>query len=257
MLSREDREFQIATFQWLLRHFGGDGFFKHAMLVLPTKEFFPSRVTSADEAAYQTFNAVKKWAGMEQWPCRLEPQEKDVEVNMAPALAVQNAPFSPLGTFEARDDNNIVITYNPSVVANPTQLVATFAHELAHYLTATAQEEPPGGWENWEFATDIAATYLEFGVFMANSASNFQQFTEVGSQGWKHSRSGYLSEAEHSYALAIFLRLKKIAPEDALRNLKPSLRESLKKCLKELAATDCINELLTVEHVPPNAEHYR
>ncbi|MDX6851136.1 hypothetical protein SCD92_17290, partial [Gilvimarinus sp. SDUM040013] len=56
---------------------------------------------------------------------------------------------------------------------SPTQLVATFAHELSHYLTCTANEPPPGGWDNWEFATDIAATFLGFGVFMANSSFNF------------------------------------------------------------------------------------
>ncbi|MDH4318404.1 MAG: hypothetical protein OEV64_08445 [Desulfobulbaceae bacterium] len=44
-------------------------------------------------------------------------------------------------------------------------MIATFAHELSHYLIATAPEPPPGGWESWKFATDIGATFLGFGIF--------------------------------------------------------------------------------------------
>lgn len=251
ILSREDTQFQIATFTWLLRHFGGGDFYNDTTLVLPTKEFFPSKVESAEDAAFKTFLVVKKLAGMEEWPCRLEAQEPDVATRVAPTLTIQNAPQNPLGTYEEKEKEEIVITYNPSIVATPTQLVATFAHELAHYLTATAPEEPPGGWENWEFATDVAATFLGFGIFMANSAFNFQQFTEIDSQGWAYNRSGYLSETEHIYSLAIFLLLKGIKPASALIHLKPSLRKVLKKCIKELSTSEYINELLAVEHVAP------
>jgi hypothetical protein len=250
ILSKEDTEFQIATFKWLLKNFGGDNFFQQAVLVLPTKEYFPAEVQSEDDAVRETFLAVKKYAGMVEWPCRLEAQEDDVDPLIAPTVAVQNVPQNPLGTFEVKDDTEIVITYNPSVVTNPTQLVATLAHELAHYLTATASEEPPGGWENWEFATDIAATFLGFGVFMANSAWNFQQYTEVDSQGWKYSRSGYLSESEHVYSLAIFLELKDIAVENALNHLKPSLKKLLKKCQREIVTTEYIKEILAVKYTP-------
>lgn len=251
VLSKQDTEFQIATFKWLLKNFGGDDFYQHATLVLPTKKYFPSKVETPEKAARETFLAVKKYAGMEEWPCRLKAQEDDIDTRVAPTLTIQNAPQNPLGTFEVKEGDEIVITYNPAIIHNPIQLVATLAHELAHYLTATSPEEPPGGWENWEFATDIAATFLGFGVFMANSAFNFQQFTEVGSQGWKHNRSGYLSESEYIYSLAVFLELKKISVEEVVNHLKPSLRKILKKCIKEISKLQYIEELLAVEHVPP------
>ncbi|MDQ2076383.1 hypothetical protein [Marinimicrobium sp. ABcell2] len=252
ILSSEDTEFQVATFRWLLRNFGGKDFYEDTQLVLPTREYFPSKVESADEAAIETFEAVKRYAGMEEWRCKLEAQEEDVDVRVAPALRVQNAPHSPLGTFEAREDNEIVVTYNPATVGNPTQLVATFAHELAHYLTGFGPEDPPGGWDNWEFATDIAATFLGFGVFMANAARNFQQFTEVDAQGWEYSRNGYLFESEHIFALAIFLGLKGIAAEHALPYLKPTLKKLLKKAVKQISKTEIISDLATVKYVPPD-----
>lgn len=251
IISSDDTEFQIATFKWLLRNFGGKDFHENTRLVLPTREYFPSKVESEDEAAIETFESVKRYAGMGEWMCKLEAQEADVNARVAPTLAIQNAPNSPLGTFEAKDNNEIVIRYNPALVNNPTQLVATYAHELAHYLTGSGPEEPPGGWDNWEFATDIAATFLGFGVFMANSAFSFQQYTEVDSQGWQYSRSGYLSEAEHIFALAIFLGLRGIAIESALPHLKPSLKKLLKKAVKEISNTQLISELAGVEYVPP------
>lgn len=252
VLSEEDTYFQVATFKWLLKNFGGDDFYHHADLILPTRDYFSSKVESSEQAAVETFLAIKKYAGMGEWPCKLEAQEDDLETNIAPTLTIQNVPQNPHGTFELKASNEIVITYNPELVKNPTLLVATLAHELSHYLTATSPEEPPGGWDNWEFATDITATFLGFGVFMANSAFNFHQFTEVGSQGWRYNHSGYLSESEHIYALAIFLLLKKIPIEKALSHLKPNLRKLLKKCIKELSASEHIEELLAVAFSPPS-----
>jgi len=253
LLSEADREFQIATFKWLLRNFGGDDFYKTTKLVLPTKEYFPSKVDTPEDAASETFEAVKKHAGLENWMCKLEIQEEDANPVVAPTLAIQNAPTSPHGTFQATEENEVVITYNPALASQPTQLVATFAHELAHYLTATSKEEPPGGWENWEFATDIAATFLGFGVFMANSAFSFSQYTNSDSQGWKSSRNGYLSESEHIYALAIFNELKGIPAELASEHLKPHLKKLLKKAHKELVISGIAVELRGVAFVPPTS----
>ena len=250
LLAQSDIEFQVGTFTWLLKNFGGDDFYKTTELVLPTKEYFPSKVNSPEGAASETFEAVKKHAGLENWMCKLEIQEEDANPVVAPTLAIQNTPTSPHGTFQATEDNEVVITYNPALASQPTQLVATFAHELAHYLTATSKQEPPGGWENWEFATDIASTFLGFGVFMANSAFSFSQYTNSDSQGWKSSRNGYLSESEHIYALAIFNELKGIPTELALEHLKPHLKKLLKKAHKELVNSGIAEELKSVAFEP-------
>ncbi len=245
LLSEEDLEFQIATYGWLLRNFGQQHFHNNASLILPTREFFPSEVTSADEASIETFNRVKRYAGMEHWPCTLVAQEEDVSPRIAPTVAIQNKPNGPLGTFQAAPESGVTISYNPSLTAQPMQLVATLAHELSHYLTSTAAEAPPGGWDNWEFATDITATFLGFGIFMANSAFNFRQYTDSDSQGWQVSGSGYLSEAEHIFALAIFLKLKGIPLTEAQSHLKPSLRKPLRKAAKELSSLMIIDNQLT------------
>lgn len=252
VLSEEDQFFQIECFKWLLTHFGGDDFYKDAKLVLPTKEFFPNVVSSNKAAAQSTFEQVLTYAGMEKWPVTLQEQENDPNFHVAPTLIVQNVEQNPLGTFSVDENNKATITYNPKIVSDPIQMVATFAHEISHYLTGTAPEPPPGGWENWEFATDIGATFLGFGVFQANAAFNFRQYADVETIGWQTSGGGYLSEAEHSYALAIFLRLKGIDPELASCHCDRNIKNYLKLALAELDQSSIINELRKIEYAPSN-----
>jgi hypothetical protein len=253
LLSDEDFFFQIDTYKWLLRNFGGDDFYKGTTLVLPTKEHFPVQTASQDQLADAIFLQVKKYACMDEWPCELQAQEPDVERRVAPTIMLQGEERSPLGTFSVDESKKIVITYNPAIVSNTTQLVATFAHELAHYLTGTCKEPPPGGWENWEFATDLAAVFMGFGIFMANSAFNFSQYSEFDSQGWSTSNSGYLSQAEFSFALAIFVKLKDIQPDSVYPYLNSNVKSLFKKSLMELNESSSYLELTMVEYAPVSA----
>ena len=249
-MSENDLVFQIETFKWLLIHFGGEVFFNNTVLVQPTKKFFPDEVSSETEAAYATFLRVKSYAGMDNWDCYLIAQEPDQEVKIAPTLVVQGTEASPLGTFSIGSEK-AAISYNPKLIQQPMQLVATLAHELSHYLTATAAEPPPGGWDNWEFATDLTAVFLGFGVFMANSAFNFQQFTDVDSQGWSSSRNGYLSETELCFALTIFCKLQNIEISTATQHLKPNVKKLLSLSLAELnRSPQIISELSDVKYKP-------
>lgn len=247
LLSEEDALFQVECYKWLLTFFGGDEFYEETHLVLPTNAYFPSAVNSNESAAQTVFEQVKNYAGMSEWPVELRVQEEDPDVIVAPTLIVQNVEQSPLGTFSVDESNKATISYNPKIVNNPTQMVATFAHELSHYLTGTAPEPPPGGWDNWEFATDIGATFLGFGIFQANAAFNFRQYSGGGVSGWQSSGTGYLSEAEYSYSLAIFLCLKGIPPESALPYCDTNIKGYLKLALREIDKNSIIHELKQVK----------
>lgn len=236
VIADESAQYIVDVYQWLRRHFERD----ETQLVLPTREFFPQVLSDERQAVEATFAAIKQYAGMKDWYCELVAQAPDVETKVAPALMVQDAPHDALGTFSINSEDVIEISYNPAIVAQPMVLVSTLAHELAHYLTATATEAPPGGWENWELVTDIAATFMGFGVFMANGASNFRQFSEVDAQGWQFNRNGYLTEAEHLYVLAIFTKLHNIETKMVLKHLKSGLRPLFKKALKAVEIADSL-----------------
>ena len=254
LLSEENEAFQIETYKWLLKNFGGKYFYEDTKLILPTEEFFPVKNEKPEKVALHIFELVRKYAGLEDWPCTLKAQETDPNLRVSTYLTINNTEHKPLGTFSINENEEAIITYNPRLTSDPIQMVATFSHELSHYLTSTSVEPPPGGWDNWEFATDITATFLGFGVFQANAAFNIQQYTDFESQGWHTSGGGYLNEAEHSYALALFIRLKNIPPETVYPHCDINIKDYLKKALSELEEKSHIEELLKIQYIEPNPQ---
>lgn len=197
----DDDEFDwlLACFAWLDRTLGKrdqkDGF--EPQLILPSD----GPIMEASTAS-QLFDAVKRAAGLEAWHCRLERGEERREMADTGLATGLYSESSALGTFSV-EGNSPVIRYDPALLKNPDALVATFAHELAH-LVVHSIGIPPGGEALEEHATDCTAVYLGFGIFLANSARNFSQFSDGAMQGWRSDTSGYLSENALIAALAIF-----------------------------------------------------
>ena len=234
-IDRDELEWQLATFQWLRREFGSGA----ERLVLPTPAFFPPASGGDHARAEALFGHVRRGAGMEQWPCELRPGTSDRPTQLGPALLLrhEHAP-APCGTFQvvAEDGSTrVVITYNPELVGDPTAMIATLAHELAHYLMSTAVTAPPGGWALHELHTDVAAVWLGFGIFLANSARSFSQFQSAGEMGWSSRSQGYLAEGALIAALVIAERLAGRDPLAAAPYLKPYLAKDLRGAVKALA----------------------
>jgi hypothetical protein len=197
------------------------------VLVLPTDEFFPQRDLPSGALEVALFEQIKKHAGMSGWRCTLEIQTPDPDPHVAPTIAVQGAPKSPLGTFHGHP-TRATITYRPGLLADPMSFVATMAHELGHFLISDIAQPVPGGDENLEFATDLAAAFLGFGVFLANSAFTFAQFDRGDAIGWSTRRQGYLTEPQLLNALSIFTALLRIEPRLVMPHLKGAFRRPYK-----------------------------
>jgi len=250
LLSADEREYQVDSFKWLIKYFGDSEFYENTSLILPTDKYFPNEVTSNRDAAHSTFQQVLEHAGLSNWPVTLEAQSLDPDTVVAPTIVVQNTDASPAGTFRVDENHEVKITYNPEIVGDPMKMVSVFSHELAHYLTATCPEPPPGGWDNWEYATDICAIFMGFGIFQANSAFSFQQYTTSDSIGWKTSGVGYLSQRERCFALGIFLKLKNISPTVAFPYCDRNVKAYLKQAITELGSIDIVEELKNTRYDP-------
>ena len=207
-LAPEDEAWHVDTWAWLVEHLGGLEPVREAPLVLPTTAFFPSTGTQGHARATEVFRVVQALAGLEDWPCELAAQPKRPAARVDELLVVRSAgdPL-PLGTF-GPDGNTAVVTYDPDLLEDPAGLVATFAHELAHYLLSSIPTEPPGGHEMEEFATDLAVAYMGFGVFGAGTAMRFYGYRDAFSQGWEFKGQGYLRPDDWAFALAVFLSLR-------------------------------------------------
>jgi hypothetical protein len=125
-----------------------------------------------------------------------------------------------------------IIAYSEELAEQPRLLIATFAHELAHYLLATIRKPIPGGNELHELATELTAAYAGFGLFRANAAFRFEQHQDAYGQGWSAGRSGYLSEPTWAFAIALFAALKEIEIPDG--ELKDSVAGLTRRAIKYL-----------------------
>lgn len=215
-IDEEELEFQLASFKWLQRQFGP---IEDTPLILPTPEYFPSIESTRRVDVRHLFDDVRRAAGLEDWPCELEAGDSDRPIDAGNGhLLRHEGQDAPCGTFRIEEGpagRHAVITYNPGMVSDQIGLVATFAHELGHYLMATSSGDPPGGWGLHELHTDLASVYLGFGIFMANSARNFSHFQDGNYSGWSSRTQGYLSEGALLTATVIFQRLAGGDPSDA------------------------------------------
>lgn len=196
-----------------------------ARLILPTPQDYPMPNTGDHVFAESVFQTTRGYMGLMQWPCRLVPQA-DAHQRHQESLRASGlmAPMrDAAGTFAVGDE--VEITYAPSGVRDPAGLVATMAHELCHYLLATVKTEPPCGWAEHEPLTDLCAVHEGFGVFLANSAFQFGQWSDAQQSGWQTIKRGYLTEEELGFALGIFVIRTKIPPERPVSFLKPNPRE--------------------------------
>jgi hypothetical protein len=218
------RDWQFAVFAWLLRHCGGYPKFLDTTLVLPIEAHFPDRGLSGHAAVAALFRRVRDHAGMADWPCMVEPE---------PAEG-RELPVNP--------SRIPVITYKKGELA-AMPMVGAFAHALARMLVETFDEPPPGGASLHEPAIDLAAVFIGFGVFMANSTVEATRYD--------------LNEGEFVHALAMFCQLQKIPPEAVAPHLNPHLRKYLRLAARDLAQHEVdFQKLRSVFAVVPDvADH--
>lgn len=222
----------FAAYTWLLRYRGGYAEFKRSRrLVLPLDDVFPITTSDKSKIADEVFEHVKRYARMEDWNCRLL-MHNDEEMSSRLAEQSENDEgtenFNAAGTFSmAWDQSDTTITYSPSQLSDRMSLVATFAHELSHFYLATVPFDPPKGPVAEEYATDVCAVSMGFGIFLANTSKRYYRGAVSGQQG-------YLGEIALSFALAIFTELRDV-PENTVRpHLKSNPRSYFSSALSDI-----------------------
>lgn len=244
-LNADEWEWQLASFKWLIVEFGGIEENPENRLVLPNEEFFPKTSADPSRKAQQIFERVKFLTGMAAWPTHLVQGDQTREATLNSGQILKHDSHAPAGEYQllqATDGQHYAqISYNPSQLGDPAKLIATFAHELSHYLMSTAKTAPPGGWEVHELTTDLCSVYLGFGIFMATSAWNFQ----ASNEGWQYERQGYLNERMLITAMVIREMLADRDPLEALPFLKPHLAKDAKMATKYVQRLNILDEVMS------------
>lgn len=233
-LPDEERiQWQFDTFQWFLRHLTRHRSFDETTLVRPVPEDFPVQA-QGHELAEELFELTREYAGMEDWPCQLQAHGRDPDDTFANSLVRPVEQQGAAGTFQADETGEITITYSADGIDRPMSLVAVFAHELAHYLIGTVDELPPGGVDAEELATDLCAVFMGFGIFQANSAFEFSRNDDAVYSESMARFTGYLTELELAYGLAIFVMAKGLKPRTVKKYLDGNPRRYFRDAVADI-----------------------
>lgn len=250
-LSKDELDWQIAAFGWLVQEDGGLDRLRARVLAMPDGEYLADSSLTGHARAEQLLSEVKAIAGMDDsWATELVVQgttRRAMVANSGGAI-IPEPTGAAAGTFSMRGDGEAGyfarITYDAEQLNEPERLVATLAHELAHYRLAYAGHSYPGGDDLHEHLTDLAAVYLGFGIFLANSARDYAaNQTELGHM-WHYQAQGYLSERALVTATVIGERLAGRDPAAARQWLKPYLRKDLDIAVRWFAKRDVVTEVL-------------
>ena len=231
----------LALSKWTIENFDGLEQLRKTALVKPTHEFYPPSKLTDHDRAEELFLQTKKHADMSDWTCTLSPQAQRAPYEVGDILQEFES-AAPAGTFsQFAIDGEILsqITYDPTLLSKPEELIATFSHELAHLLMASVETPIPYGEEMLEPTTDGLAIMMGFGIFILNGSSGFR----ANDHGWEFHRSGYLCEGEIIHVFSAFCILSKTPAEEAQPFLKKHHFKRLCKTYEEMQKCDALNSI--------------
>ena len=207
-LDPEVEQWHLDVWATLIERFGAGLAVADTPLALPTRNFFPPTEATGHARAEHVFSCVQAIMGMPaaEWPCALVQQPQRTGGQRVADFVHIGGGEAPGGTFRVEADGAVIITYAPDLLDDPMGLVATLAHELAHYLLAAEADLVED--ETHELMTDLTVAYVGLGVFGANTAFSFEQHGDAFGQGWRSRSSGYLSPRSWAFALAVFGELR-------------------------------------------------
>lgn len=189
---------------------------RNATVILPTDEFFPDRYTPDDDGCRACLHRMCGYMGVDPNSVHLQIVDDELMPDAA-------------GLYQMREQS--IISIARSQLADPTRLMATVAHELAHELLLKGGHLT-GDEPDHEQLTDVLPVFLGVGIFAANATLKTNFWSEGQTKYWSYSRQGYLSSVELGYALAVFAyfrgehrpRWAKHLRTDAAVTLRDSLR---------------------------------
>ena len=178
-------------------------YFKLLTTSTPGAINFDGKFSGTEENAFWAFERLTSIMHIDTWEIQLmfysnAPTEFSEGIVATPSDKLKGSWKSSVGKYVDKGFGDKEIWIELSLLSDPVDLIATMAHELAHYkLLGEYRME-----ENDELITDLTAVAFGFGIFMGNSYFNFSQWTGTTHQGWQMQKRGYLPEQVIAYAVA-------------------------------------------------------
>ena len=207
-----------------------------AVVIEPTPAFFPDRYDASEEAAHRLFTRVCGYMKVDPACIQLsfwgdEGGERDAhQLGMSAGPKYTSGASGLYSGTEGREQ----VWIHATELKDPSSLVATAAHELAHVLLlgqGRMSRETP----HMEALTDLTPIFLGLGIFTANTLLRRHAWTDGNYEGWRVQRKGYISPEMAGWALARFCWERGEQDPRWVRHLSTDPREYLKMGLRYLA----------------------
>lgn len=200
-VTAEQQEWLERSFQLLTDLFGSD-WTQQAPLVLPNKEFFPREFEPTQDWAEFAFHRARELMKIPADRVALVFLEDPVADLRRSGLYLKS-PRDAAGTYREVQTEGATplaeVSIRSSLINEPDRMVAVMAHELAHVLLLGGGKIKRD-MERMEPLTDLMTVFSGFGILNAN----ISHIHKSGLHGWSVSSTGYMSEREYAYALALF-----------------------------------------------------
>jgi hypothetical protein len=233
-VEEDDKLWIEESMQWLLEEFGTETF-REVAVVLPTDEFFPDEYVGDEEDVEALVERVCDYMNVDRDRLNVEFFADDRDEFQSSLCFIEGSSEGAAGYYNKRRDK-FVISLDSSQLSDPMSLVATIAHELGH-VRLLGEGRLHGGYDDHEPLTDLLTVFFGLGVFTANSAFRFSQWTGSSQQGWRAERKGYLTEEMLGYALALFTLMRGERNPAWGQFLAGSVKTYFKNALKYLEKT--------------------
>jgi hypothetical protein len=200
-VTEDDKKWIEESFMFL-REIIGPEHFDSLTTITPTKNFYDCTFKGNEEDAEFILERTKELMFIEDSTIKIA-YFSDQPIEMADGT-ILSSPADIDGKWESaagiyEDTGNEKIIYiERGQLKNTLSLIATIAHELAHYILLGENRME----ENDEYLTDLTAIAYGYGIFLGNSRFQHYKFQNVGHAGWQMSSQGYLPEQVIAYAMA-------------------------------------------------------
>lgn len=229
----ETKEWLEGSFNWLIDDLGEETL-RSVEVALPTAEYFPDPYSGSQHDIQSMVERVCEYMSVDPAEVELKFFTHDQGAGLHPLAAVEGRAHD-LGTYQRRG-GKYHISLETSQAVNPEAMIATIAHELGHVILE-GEGRLDDGHPDHEPLTDLLTVFYGMGIFNANSAFLFEQWTNAQAQGWHAAAGGYLTEEMYGYALALFAYARGESKPDWAGHLKTNPRYFFRQGLKYLEKT--------------------
>ncbi|HEV3413887.1 MAG TPA: hypothetical protein VG101_15505 [Puia sp.] len=208
-IPEERRQWLEQAFDWLVGTFD-EGSIRERRVLTPHHSDFPIRYDGDHQTGRDTTRIIALQMEIDPEEIELLFYEEGIREISTGDLGhsvfttgekkgdgIQSASGRYLGR---QDDGKFHIALEQRKLLEPEYMVATLAHELSHIKLLGEKRLL----ENDEQLTDVNTVIFGLGIFGANAA--FTTHQDFRSHGWR--KSGYLTQMDWGYVLALFARLR-------------------------------------------------